>query len=81
MSRTPPAPKGVLYNKNYDKSTAQFESIIQQNNINYSPTSRWYISLAYLKNNQAEQAKKHLQQIVKDKSWKHEEAQKLLDTL
>jgi len=70
-----------LYNKNYDKSTTQFESIIQQNNINYSPTSKWYISLAYVKNNQAKQAKKHLQQIVKDKSWKHKEAQKLLDAL
>jgi len=41
-----------LYNKNYDKSIAQFESIIQQNNINYSPASKWYISLAYLKNNE-----------------------------
>jgi len=81
MPRTPPAPKGVLYNKNYDKSITQFESIIQQNNINYSPASKWYISLAYLKNNQAEQAKKYLQQIVKDKSWKHKEAQKLLDTI
>ncbi len=70
-----------LYNKNYDKSIAQFESIIQQNNINYAPSSKWYISLAYLKNNQAEQAKKYLQQIVKDKSWKHQEAQKLLETL
>jgi len=37
--------------------------------------------LAYLKNNQAEQAKKYLQQIVKDKSWKHKEAQKLLNNL
>jgi len=70
-----------LYNKNYDKSITQFETVIQQNNINYSPTSKWYISLAYLKNNQAEQAEKYLQQIVKEKSWKYQEAQKLLDSL
>jgi len=70
-----------LYNKNYDKSTAQFESVIQQNNINYSSTSKWYISLAYLKNKQLEVAKTYLQQIVKDKSWKQKEAQKLLDSL
>ncbi len=70
-----------LYGENYDKSITQFETIIQQNNINYSPASKWYISLAYLKNNQAKQAKKYLQQIVKDKSWKYEEAQKLLNRL
>ena len=70
-----------LYNKNYDKSIAKFESIIQQNNINYSPTSKWYVSLAYLKNNQAAAAKKYLQEIVKDKSWKYQEAQNLLNKL
>lgn len=69
-----------LYNKNYDKSITQFESIIQQNNINYSPTSKWYISLAYLKNNQAQKAKEYLEQIVKG-DWKYEDAQKLLDNL
>jgi len=69
-----------LYNKNYDKSIAQFESIIQQNDANYSPTSKWYISLAYLKNNQPEQAKKYLQQIPED-AWKYKEAQELLNTL
>jgi len=69
-----------LYNGNYDKSITQFEPIIQQNNIDYSPTSSWYISLAYLKNNQPEQAKKYLQQI-QEGTWKYKEAQKLLDTL
>lgn len=70
-----------LYDEKYDKSITQFGPIIEQNNINYSPTSKWYVSLAHLKNNQAEQAKEYLQQIVNDKSWKYKEAQKLLNTL
>lgn len=70
-----------LYQKDYDKSITQFEPVAQQKSIDYSPPSRWYMSLAYLKNKQAKQAKKYLEQIVRDTSWKHREAKKLLNDL
>jgi len=70
-----------LYQKDYDKSITQFEPVTQQKSIDYSPAARWYVSLAYLKNKQTKQAEKYLQQIVRDTSWKHKEARKLLTEL
>ncbi len=45
----------------------------------YEENSNWYIALAHLKMNQKEAAKEYLQRIVNTKSWKHQEAQRLLD--
>ncbi len=71
---------GNLYQSDYLAAIAAFESLIRSEN-RFAESAKWYISLAYLKNNQPGQAKKHLQDIVNVSSWKAKEAQTLLDTL
>jgi len=71
---------GNLYQGDYPAAITAFESLAGSQN-SFTESTKWYISLAHLKNNQPEQAKKYLQDIVASSSWKAKEAQALLDTL
>jgi len=71
---------GNLYQADYPAAIAVFESLVNTEN-RFTESVKWYISLTHLKNNQPEQAKKYLQEIVNTSSWKAKEAQTLLNTL
>jgi len=63
------------------KAIQYLKAAQQENPTFYKDNSNWYIALAHLQAKQKEAAKKYLQEIVAKKSWKHQEAQKLLDEL
>ncbi|MFK7906941.1 MAG: tol-pal system YbgF family protein [Chitinophagales bacterium] len=63
------------------KAIQYFATAKKENPMLYEENSNWYIALAYLKVDDKEAAKEYLQQIVSTKSWKHQEAQELLEEL
>lgn len=69
----PPSP-------NLDKAI-QYLTLAQDSEPAYEEQARWYLTLAYLQNEQAEQARTVLKEIVSTQGYQSSRAQQLLDRL
>lgn len=65
----------------YEKAISNFEESRRLKEAIYGPRADWFISLAYIKSGQLDQAKVLLQKIVDVKAWKSAEARVLLNKM
>ncbi len=65
----------------YPNAIQSFLQARQLNQHQYEDEISWYLSLAYVKNKELDNAKKELKNIVEKGNWKELEAKKLLESL
>lgn len=72
-----------LYQKNGDAGKAiEYLQLVQKDeNSKYDQEISWFLSLSLLKNGETEKAKKELNQIVANQTWKNKDAKKVLNAL
>lgn len=72
-----------LYTENYADAVAYLEEAkpLTITNHKFEQEVNWFLSLAYVQNQQVEDARLLLQTIVRDKTWMHQNASKLLEQL
>lgn len=70
-----------LFTKKPNEAILNLEKFLELNKKNYPDETRWFLSLAYILNNQESDAKKELKYIINNEGWKTEEATKLLESL
>ena len=66
-----------------DKNEQAIKTLLKHQEFkdSFFDKSKWYLALAYLKNNQIEKAKSELTSIVSNKTYKYKEANLLLKSL
>lgn len=80
-------PRGQFYMALSYFYTEEYENtvlILEQNSFHsslYEEQRNWFLSLAYLQTDQPQRGIQQLDKIVRNQSYKHEEAKKLLDTM
>lgn len=61
------------------KAIAYLQQAKSENPILYEENANWFTALAYLKDKQNKAARQILQEIIENKSWKHQDAKQLLE--
>ena len=65
---------------NYEAAVDNFNRVLATSNA-FQEETKWFISLAYLKLQQLEDARRHLEQLANAQGWKSIEARQLLESV
>lgn len=72
---------GLKSTPDFPEAIKNLKNIASQANSSFQEEARWYLALFYLKNGENIESEVLLKRIISEQSWKHAEAQKIVDSL